>query len=98
MEELNGKVPHTVEGLLLITGIGPYTANAVASIAFDGCVPVVDGNVYCVLSLLMGIATHIKAPIAKDKLGWTLAQQLVEAGDGLHAGDVNQAIMELGAT
>jgi A/G-specific adenine glycosylase len=91
-------LPPTVEGLLLITGIGPYTANAVASIAFDTCVPVVDGNVCRVLSRLTGIANHIKAPIVKDKLGWQLAQQLVEAGDANHAGEVNQAIMELGAT
>jgi A/G-specific adenine glycosylase len=95
---LNGEMPQTVPELLEITGIGPYTANAVASIAFDVCVPVVDGNVCRVLSRLTGIANHIKSPILKDKLGWDLAKQLVEAGDGTHAGEVNQALMELGAT
>jgi A/G-specific adenine glycosylase len=103
VKDLDGQLPKTVDGLLLISGIGPYTANAVASIAFDMCVPVVDGNVCRVLSRLTGIANHIKAPIVKDKLGWQLAQQLVEAGDddddvNQHAGEVNQAMMELGAT
>jgi adenine-specific DNA glycosylase len=46
-----------------------------------------------------GIADHIESPIFKDyKLGWDLAKQLVEAGDGTHAGEINQALMELGAT
>ncbi len=62
------------------------------------CVPVVDGNVCRVLSRLKGIANHIKAPILKDKLGWKLAAQIVEAGDGSSPGLVNQALMELGAT
>jgi A/G-specific adenine glycosylase len=47
---------------------------------------------------LRGIANHIKAPILKDDLGWKLAKQIVSAGDGTHAGEVNQALMELGAT
>ena len=98
VKECNGELPRTKEELLTITGIGPYTASAIASIAFDVCVPVVDGNVCRVLSRLTGIANRIKAPVLKDKLGWDLAQQLVEAGDGKHAGELNQALMELGAT
>jgi A/G-specific adenine glycosylase len=47
---------------------------------------------------LKGIANHIKHPILKDKLGWKLAAQIVEAGDGSSPGLVNQALMELGAT
>ena len=69
-----------------------------------------DGNVCRVLSRLTGIANNIKAPIFKDKLGWDLATQLILAEeddeeDGKehhhhhhHAGEVNQALMELGAT
>jgi A/G-specific adenine glycosylase len=100
----DGEIPQSVEELLLIDGIGPYTANAIASIAFDVSVPVVDGNVCRVLSRLTGIANHIKAPVLKDRLGWDLAKQLIQAGDddgggGKHcAGEVNQALMELGAT
>merc|ERR1712151_855566 len=67
-------------------------------IAFNVCVPVVDGNVCRVLSRLRGIANHIKAPILKDKYGFILAGQIVEAGDGKYAGEVNQALMEIGAT
>ena len=123
VQELNGELPQTPQGLSKITGIGPYTvrvenalpdnrcvvvkyltflltfqASAIASIAFGVCVPVVDGNVCRVLSRLKGIANHIKAPILKDKLGWKLAAQIVEAGDGSSPGLVNQALMELGAT
>jgi A/G-specific adenine glycosylase len=98
VNELNGVVPTQPEQLLTIQGIGPYTAAAIASIAFNVCVPVVDGNVCRVLSRLTGIANHIKHPILKDKLGWRLASQIVEAGDGSHPGLVNQALMELGAT
>lgn len=98
VEHFNGELPQTVDELMEIDGIGRYTASAIASIAFDVCVPVVDGNVCRVLSRLRGIANHIKAPILKDNLGWKLAEQIVRAGDGTHAGEVNQALMELGAT
>jgi len=98
VKDLNGELPTTPQELSKIQGIGPYTAAAIASIAFDVCVPVVDGNVCRVLSRLKGIANHIKHPILKDKLGWKLAGQIVEAGDGSSPGIVNQALMELGAT
>jgi A/G-specific adenine glycosylase len=98
VEELDGEVPDTVEELLKVSGIGRYTASAIASIAFDKCVPVVDGNVCRVISRLKGVANNIKAPVFKDRLGWQLAEQIVKAGDGMHAGEVNQALMELGAT
>ncbi|KAL7551515.1 hypothetical protein ACHAWF_018186 [Thalassiosira exigua] len=93
-----GELPQTVGELKSIPGIGPYTAGAIASIAYDACEPLVDGNVCRVLSRLTGVANHIKAPVFKDKLAWDLAKQLVSAGDGRHAGELNQALMELGAT
>ena len=98
VEELDGVVPDSVDELLKLSGIGRYTSSAIASIAFDKCVPVVDGNVCRVISRLKGVANNIKAPIFKDKIGWRLAEQIVKAGDGMHAGEVNQALMELGAT
>lgn len=97
-DDLNGVVPETVDELLNVSGIGRYTASAISSIAFDKCVPVVDGNVCRVISRLKGVANNIKAPIFKDKLGWGIAEQIVSAGDGKYAGEVNQALMELGAT
>jgi len=98
VNELDGTIPTHVDDLMKIDGIGKYTASAIASIAFNTCVPVVDGNVCRVLSRLKGIANHIKAPVFKDQIGWKLAEQIVQAGDGLYAGEVNQAMMELGAT
>lgn len=97
VSDWNGTVPTTVQELLTIPGIGPYTAHAIASIAFDRPVAVVDGNVCRVLSRLKAIANHIKAPVLKDQHGWILAQQLMDAGVG-NCGEVNQALMELGAT
>jgi A/G-specific adenine glycosylase len=94
----DGQLPDTVDGLLQLPGIGRYTACAIASIAHNVTVPVVDGNVCRVLSRLRGIAQHVKAPTFKDQHAWSLAASIVEAGDGMHAGDVNQALMELGAT
>ena len=103
--KLDGQLPQTPTGLLKLPGIGPYTANAIASIAFNECVPVVDGNVCRVLSRLKCIANNIKAPILKDKLGFVLTKQIVDAGlivaeteEDHCAGEVNQALMELGAT
>ena len=107
----DGIIPTTIPELLTLPGIGRYTAHAVASIAHDQNVPVVDGNVCRVLSRLRGIAQTIKAPKFKDQYGWSLAQQLVAhvdsntrdrivptANTSTAAGDINQALMELGAT
>lgn len=96
--EMDGQLPTTVEGLLKLDGIGRYTASAIASIAYNITVPVVDGNVCRVLSRLRAIAQNVKDKALKDEWGWTLATQIVEAGDGSCAGEVNQALMELGAT
>ena len=113
VDDYDGIVPNTVEELMKVEGIGRYTASAVASIAYGVEVPVVDGNVCRVLSRLTGIANHIKAGVMKDDLGWTLAERIVQAkpsedGDekkeskGSVAvgspGEINQALMELGAT
>jgi len=98
VEKYDGKVPCTVEELLNLPGVGKYTASAIASIAYNVSTPVVDGNVCRVLSRLKAIANHIKAPVFKDRIGWHLAGQIVTADGGDHAGEVNQALMELGAT
>lgn len=98
VEEYNGELPTTVEGLTQLDGIGRYTASAIASIAFGVTVPVVDGNVCRVLSRLRAIAQNVKDKALKDEYGWALAEQIVSAGDGSAAGEVNQALMELGAT
>ena len=98
VSQYDGVIPSTVSELMQLPGIGCYTAGAIASIAYGQAVPVVDGNVCRVLSRLRGIAQTIKAASMKDKYAWVIAEQIVAAGDGTCAGEVNQAMMELGAT
>ena len=100
VRDFGGSLPTTVEELLQIKGIGPYTAGAVASISAGVAAPIVDGNVLRVFSRLSAIAAHPKEPaFANDgKLAWKLARSLVEAGGGSKPGALNQALMELGAT
>lgn len=90
----NGSFPHTYSQLLTLKGIGPYTAAAIASFAFNEPVAVVDGNVYRVLSRCFGIDTPIDGTAGK-KLFAALAQDLLQTdASAAH----NQAIMDLGAT
>jgi A/G-specific adenine glycosylase len=91
--EHGGRLPDTVEGLLELPGVGRYTAGAVASIAFDRPEPVVDGNVARVLVRLHGIRENPKQPAVAARL-WELATDLAR---GPSPGDLNQALMELGA-
>jgi len=93
-ENYGGKVPDNAESLLSLPGIGRYTAGAVASIAFDRPEPVLDGNVKRVLTRLLGIREDIGRPAVVERL-WKEAGILVQ---GPHPGDLNQALMELGAT
>jgi A/G-specific adenine glycosylase len=86
-------MPTTVRELQTLPGIGRYTAGAIASIAFEQTVPLVDGNVERVLSRLYALTDLPKSPSGQKKL-WSLAEQLVQ---GEAPGDFNQALMELGA-
>ncbi|GLJ49369.1 hypothetical protein SUGI_1044420 [Cryptomeria japonica] len=94
VENQGGVFPRTLEGLKKVPGIGDYTAGAIASIAFKQGVPVVDGNVIRVVCRLKAISANPKLPTTIKRL-WELAGQLV---DPKRPGDLNQAIMELGAT
>jgi A/G-specific adenine glycosylase len=94
MTRFGGRVPGDVDALRSLPGVGRYTAGAVASIAFDRPAPVVDGNVARVLSRLLGLREPIEAPAARERL-WAEAEALAE---GPAPGDLNQALMELGAT
>ncbi|OEL37879.1 Adenine DNA glycosylase [Dichanthelium oligosanthes] len=89
-----GEFPRTASALREVRGIGDYTAGAIASIAFNEAVPVVDGNVVRVISRLYAIADNPKESSTVKRF-WELAGQLV---DPLRPGDFNQAMMELGAT
>jgi len=90
-----GVFPDTVAGLRALSGVGPYTAGAVASIAFDAPAPLVDGNVARVLSRRFGIWDDIKHGRTQKEL-WRLAGDLVK--QAASPGAFNQALMELGAT
>ena len=90
--ELRGRFPESEEALRQLPGIGPYTAAAVAAIAFGGRHAAVDGNVERVISRLYAIATPL--PGSKPDIR-VHAQALVAAA---RAGDFAQALMELGAT
>jgi A/G-specific adenine glycosylase len=94
VEEYDGELPSTVEGLKTLVGVGPYTAGAIASIAFDRAVPLVDGNVERVLSRLRSIEGDPKSS-ENQSTYWRLAEDLV---DPQRPGDFNQGLMELGAT
>ena len=94
VDDFDGQLPDEAEGLRSLPGIGRYTAGAVASIAFDRPEPLVDGNVARVFARLLGIRDDIKQTCTVDRL-WQEAGALVR---GPRPGDLNQAIMELGAT
>ncbi|MEQ9188057.1 MAG: A/G-specific adenine glycosylase [Cryomorphaceae bacterium] len=94
VEAYEGHFPDSYEALLSLKGVGPYTAAAIASIAFGLPHAVVDGNVIRVITRLHGIEAAVE-------LGQTAREIQRLADDFLdhhHPGDHNQAIMELGAT
>jgi A/G-specific adenine glycosylase len=87
-----GVFPDTREGLLILPGIGPYTASAVAAIAFDRAETVVDGNVERVMARLYDV--HDPLPGSKPALT-AMAAGLTPRH---RPGDYAQAVMDLGAT
>lgn len=93
VREHGGKLPTSPEALLKLPGFGPYTAAAVASLAFGADSAAVDGNVMRVLARVYAIDTDIRQMATRRKLQ-RLADALVPAG---RAGAFNEALMELGA-
>jgi A/G-specific adenine glycosylase len=93
VEQYDGRLPETVEQLRTLPGIGPYTAGAIASIAFGADEPVLDGNVKRVLCRLFAIDEDPAAGKVKQRL-WELARTLIPRG---RAGRFNEALMDLGA-
>lgn len=94
LDRHNGALPADYNALLKLAGIGPYTAGAIASIAFGLPVPAVDGNVLRVFARLQNDRSDIALPETKERVNCLLSQVL----RGLSVpGDFNQAIMELGA-
>lgn len=90
----NGQWPQTVEGLKDLAGIGPYTAGAIASIAFNQPVPAVDGNAFRVFARLLEIDLDIAKPQTRSAFEKIIARIIPQD----RPGDFNQAIMDLGSS
>ena len=91
--DYKGKFPNTYDAIKALPGIGPYTAAAVSSFAFNAPHAVVDGNVQRILARYFGIATPIDTTAGKKEFQ-TLAQSLLQPDE---PGTYNQAIMDFGA-
>jgi len=91
--ELNGVFPNNYKQLLELKGVGEYTAAAIASFSYNEAVPVVDGNVFRVLSRYFDVETDIALASAKKEFA-ALAFELMPKDD---PATFNQAIMEFGA-
>ncbi|ALS24231.1 MULTISPECIES: A/G-specific adenine glycosylase [Paenibacillus] len=92
-ERYGGTVPDTKEDVFSLKGVGPYTAGAILSIAYNKPEPAVDGNVMRVLSRYFLIEEDIMKGSTRVLME-KLAKELIPEGE---AGDFNQALMELGA-
>jgi len=95
LSDFEGSFPRERATILQLPGIGPYTAGAVASFAFDERQPIVDGNVARVLSRLLDDATPIDSTSGL-RLLWANAETLVKAASSARIH--NSALMELGQT
>lgn len=103
VEELGGRFPSTHDEILRLPGVGRYTAGAICSIAYNQPAPLVDGNVVRVLTRVFGIEGNPRQKTTDARL-WSLAHDLVneaatiQRGDERNCSDINQSLMELGAT
>lgn len=94
MAEFGGELPRDAAALRTISGVGAYTAGAIASIAYGLPVPAVDGNVIRVVSRVAGIRENVGVPSVRRRIEAEAAAMLPPD----RPGDFNQALMDLGAT
>lgn len=92
LDEYGGEVPRNFDALLSLPGIGPYTASAIASIAYNLDYPVVDANVERVFSRLFDIDSPVKEKEAQKRVK-ELSIRLLPKG---HSREFNQALMDFG--
>lgn len=90
-EKYNGNLPCNYESLLTLPGIGPYTAAAISSIAFNENQIAIDGNVLRVFSRLLEITEEITTKSAHNAI-----KKYFEENHVINMGDLNQAIMDFG--
>ena len=93
LEQYGGQLPHSYEELLQIAGIGPYTAAAIASIAFGQKIPSIDGNLLRVFARLCAYDRNIQDKAAREAAQRYFLEHIPDA----RAGDFNQALMDLGS-
>lgn len=94
MAAYGGQLPREEKALRGISGIGPYTAGAILSIAYELPYPAVDGNVIRVMARLYGVREDVTIP----SVGRQIYAAAQSAQDRERPGDFNQAVMDLGAT
>lgn len=93
MEDFGGTMPSTYQDLLKIAGIGPYTAAAIASIAFGQKIPAIDGNLLRIFARLTAYKESIKTERAKKEASAFFFPKMMSN----RPGDFNQALMDLGS-
>jgi A/G-specific adenine glycosylase len=94
VKEYKGKFPNTYDSLLSLKGVGPYTASAIASFAYNLPHAVVDGNVFRVFSRFYGISTAIDTKEGIEIFNKIATNNLSKKQAGIY----NQALMDFGAT
>jgi A/G-specific adenine glycosylase len=100
MAEYGGQIPSERDQLERLSGIGRYTAGAIASIAFGKDEPALDANIRRVLARVFNVSIPARSPEG-ERLLWQLARETLpqgQNGSGGRAGDYNQALMDLGAS
>jgi A/G-specific adenine glycosylase len=93
VQDFEGEFPKDHQTILKLPGIGPYTAGAIMSLAYNKEHPIVDGNVERVFSRVFNIRKPVKEKESQAFI-WNMARKLIPKGK---ARDFNQALMELGA-
>jgi len=94
LDQYSGEIPRDLDELRKLPGIGRYTLGAIASMAFGMDVSALDGNIKRVYARIFDIEEPVDSA-SGEKLLWELADKYLPKG---HAGDYNQALMDLGAT
>lgn len=94
VKDYGGQLPHDLDALRKLPGIGRYTLGAISSIAFGMNVAALDGNIKRVYARIFDIAEPVDTSKG-DALLWEIAEEQLPKKD---AGDYNQALMDLGAT
>ncbi|HEX7621876.1 MAG TPA: A/G-specific adenine glycosylase [Anaerolineales bacterium] len=94
VEKYGGNLPRDLTALRKLPGIGRYTVGAIASMAFGLDAAALDGNLRRVYARVFNVAETADSPVG-EKILWALAEKNLPKG---HAGDYNQALMDLGAT